>query len=147
MEAAARFDQVRSPYQAAYARFREAEARHAARDGAAAPPLQSAHAAAAALGAEPLREAIERLARRSGIRCGNGAAQRPFGLTARELAVLERLAVGRTNRAIAGDLFLSPRTVDMHVRHILDKLDAANRVEAAALAHRAGLVSNTAETP
>jgi DNA-binding CsgD family transcriptional regulator/type II secretory pathway predicted ATPase ExeA len=147
MEAAGRFDQVRSPYQAAYARFREAEARLAARDGAAAPPLQSAHAAAVALAAEPLREAVERLARRSGIRCGDAAAPRPFGLTGRELAVLELLAVGRTNRAIAGDLFLSPRTVDMHVRNILDKLDAANRVEAAALAHRAGLVGNTAETP
>ena len=61
--------------------------------------------------------------------------------------MLEQLAVGRTNRAIADDLFVSPRTVDMHVRNILDKLDAANRVEAAALAHRAGLVGNTAETP
>ena len=147
MEAAARFDQVRSPYQAAYARFREAEARIVARDGAVAPPLQSAHAAAVALAAEPLREAVERLARRSGIRCGNDPGPRPFGLTAREVAVLELLAVGRTNRAIAGDLFLSPRTVDMHVRNILGKLGAANRVEAAALAHRTGLVGNTAETP
>jgi DNA-binding NarL/FixJ family response regulator len=109
--------------------------------------LQRAYAAAVDLGAAPLCEAVERLARRARVRCGDGAAPRPFGLTARELAVLERLAVGRTNRAIADDLFVSPRTVDMHVRNILDKLDAANRVEAAALAHRAGLVGNTAETP
>ena len=147
MEAAARFDQVRSPYQAAYARFREAEARLATRDSAAAVPLQSAYEAAVELAAAPLREAVERLARRARVRCGDGAAPRPFGLTVRELAVLEQLAVGRTNRAIADDLFVSPRTVDMHVRNILDKLDAANRVEAAALAHRAGLVGNTAETP
>ena len=147
MEAAERFDQVHSPYQAAYARFREAEARLAPGCGAAAPPLQNAYATAVALAADPLRAAVERLAQRAGIRCANGATPRPFGLTAREVTVLELLAVGRTNRAIAGDLFLSPRTVDMHVRNILDKLDAANRVEAAALAHRAGLVGNTAETP
>jgi DNA-binding CsgD family transcriptional regulator/tetratricopeptide (TPR) repeat protein/type II secretory pathway predicted ATPase ExeA len=147
MEAAARFDQVRAPYQAAYARFREAEARLCAHDSTAASPLQSAYAAAVGLAADPLRVAVERLARRARIPCGDGVAPRPFDLTARELAVLELLAVGRTNRAIAGDLFVSPRTVDMHVRNILDKLDAANRVEAAALAHRAGLVGNTAETP
>ena len=139
-DAASRFDQVRSPYQAAYARLREAEARLAVRDRAGAePPLRSAHAAAVALGAAPLRDAVERLARaRAGLSLGDGAGPRPFGLTKRELAVLRLLAVGRTNRAIADDLVVSPRTVDMHVRNILEKLDAANRVEAAALAHRAG---------
>ncbi len=147
-EAARRFDQVRSPYQAAYARLREAESRLAVRDRAGAePPLRSAHEAAVALGAAPLRDDVERLARGAGIGLGDGAGPRPFGLTKRELAVLRLLAVGRTNRAIADDLVVSPRTVDMHVRNILEKLDAANRVEAAALAHRAGLVSNTAEPP
>ena len=147
-EAAGRFDQVRSPYQAAYARLREAEARLALRDRAGAePPLRRAYAAAVALAAGPLRDAVERLARQAGVGLGDGAGPRPFGLTKRELAVLRLLAVGRTNRAIADDLIVSPRTVDMHVRNILDKLDAANRVEAAALAHREGLVANTAEPP
>jgi ATP/maltotriose-dependent transcriptional regulator MalT len=147
-QAASRFDQVRSPYQAAYARLREAEARLALHDRAGAEgALRQAHAAAAALAAGPLREAVERLARRAGADLGDGAGPRPFGLTKRELAVLRLLAVGRTNRAIADDLVVSPRTVDMHVRNILEKLDAANRVEAAAVAHRTGLAGNTAEPP
>ena len=57
-----------------------------------------------------------------------------FELTPRELIVLELVAAGRTNRQIAAQLFVSPRTVDVHVHHILAKLDAANRVEAAGIA-------------
>jgi DNA-binding CsgD family transcriptional regulator len=62
-------------------------------------------------------------------------------LTPREVTVVERLALGRTNRQIAEELFLSRRTVDMHVRHILAKLHAANRVEAAGAAQRLGIVA------
>ena len=65
--------------------------------------------------------------------------QAPFDLTPRELTVLELVAAGRTNRQIAEELYLSPRTVDVHVHHILAKLDAANRVEAAGIAHRLGI--------
>jgi len=61
------------------------------------------------------------------------------GLTAREVEVLHLLAAGRTNRAIADALFLSPATVNIHVTHILAKTDSANRTEAAAFAHRHGL--------
>jgi ATP/maltotriose-dependent transcriptional regulator MalT len=68
------------------------------------------------------------------------AEERPFDLTPRELTVLELLAAGRTNRNIAEELFLSRRTVDMHVRNILAKLNAGNRVEAAGMAHELGLV-------
>ena len=57
------------------------------------------------------------------------------GLSRRELEVLRLVAVGRTNREIARDLFLSPRTVDMHVRNILRKLDCRSRGEAS---HKAG---------
>jgi DNA-binding NarL/FixJ family response regulator len=51
------------------------------------------------------------------------------------------IAVGRTNRDVAQELFLSPRTVDMHVRHILRKLDCHSRVEAAHRAHELGLLA------
>ena len=57
------------------------------------------------------------------------------GLSRRELEVVRLIAIGRTNREVAEELFLSPRTVDMHVRNILRKLDCRSRVEAA---HRAG---------
>jgi len=40
------------------------------------------------------------------------------------------IALGRTNREIGQELFLSPRTVDMHVRNLLAKLDASSRAEA-----------------
>jgi DNA-binding CsgD family transcriptional regulator len=63
------------------------------------------------------------------------------GLSRREREVVRLLAVGRTNREIAQELFLSPRTVDMHVRNILRKLDCRSRVEAANRASELGLVA------
>jgi DNA-binding NarL/FixJ family response regulator len=48
--------------------------------------------------------------------------------------------LGQTNREIAADLFISVRTASVHVSHILDKLGTATRTEAAAAAHRLGLV-------
>jgi len=47
---------------------------------------------------------------------------------------------GRTNREIAQELFLSPRTVDMHVRNLLRKLDCRSRVDAARRAGELGLL-------
>jgi DNA-binding CsgD family transcriptional regulator len=145
-DAAERWDALAFPHHAACARLREAEARLAAggeRPQAAA-ALRSAHATAAELGAEPLREQVEALARRARLDleapAPAPAEERPFDLTPRELTVLELLAAGRTNRNIAEELFLSRRTVDMHVRNILAKLNAANRVEAAGMAHELGLV-------
>jgi DNA-binding NarL/FixJ family response regulator len=61
-------------------------------------------------------------------------------LTAREREVLCLVAGGATNRAIAARLFISEKTASVHVSHILTKLDAATRTEAAALAHASGLV-------
>jgi DNA-binding NarL/FixJ family response regulator len=54
--------------------------------------------------------------------------------------VLEHVALGQTNRAIAAELFISARTAGVHVSHILGKLGAATRTEAATAAHRLGLV-------
>ena len=56
-------------------------------------------------------------------------------MTDRELEVLRLVAAGRTNRDIAADLFISAKTASVHVSNIMAKLGAANRAEAAALAH------------
>jgi len=143
-----------SEYAAAYARWRGAEALLAAssRRPAATDSLRAAWAIAERLGARPLVGEIEALARRARIDLGaptpgaSGAAALPdaareLDLTTRELEVLEHVALGQTNREIAADLFISPRTAGVHVSHILEKLNASTRTEAAAAAHRLGLVS------
>ena len=61
-------------------------------------------------------------------------------LTPRELDVLRVVAAGRSNIVIADDLFISAKTVCVHVSKILAKLGAANRAEAAATAHRLRLL-------
>ena len=63
----------------------------------------------------------------------------PAGLTPREQEVLRLVAEGRSNRAIADSLFLSERTVEHHVQHILAKLDLDSRTAAATYAVRHGL--------
>jgi DNA-binding CsgD family transcriptional regulator len=62
-------------------------------------------------------------------------------LTARELQVLQLLAAGQSNRRIAAELVVTVDTVKKHVGHVLDKLGAANRTEAAARARQLGLIS------
>jgi predicted ATPase/DNA-binding CsgD family transcriptional regulator/DNA-binding XRE family transcriptional regulator len=62
----------------------------------------------------------------------------PHGLTPRELEVLRFVAAGHSNREIANTLFLSERTVENHVLHILTKLDVASRTTAAGYAIRHG---------
>jgi DNA-binding CsgD family transcriptional regulator len=61
-------------------------------------------------------------------------------LTEREVEVLRLVADGLTNGQIGGRLFMSPKTASVHVSHILAKLGAANRTEAAATARRQGLL-------
>ncbi len=90
-------------------------------------------------GSEPVRTATGRaIAERfSASREPTGAT---FGLSPREFEVLTILVEGRTNREIAERLFISERTVDVHVRRILAKLGVSGRVEAAALSIRLGLI-------
>jgi LuxR family maltose regulon positive regulatory protein len=61
-------------------------------------------------------------------------------LTGRELEVLRLIAAGRSNQRIARELFVSLDTVKKHVTHLLGKLGAANRTEAAARARQLGLI-------
>ena len=62
-----------------------------------------------------------------------------LGLTAREREVLALVALGRTNRQIAEELFISENTAGVHVSNILGKLAVTGRGEAAAIAYRLGL--------
>ena len=63
-------------------------------------------------------------------------------LTRRETEVVRMVAVGRTNREIARELFLSPRTIDMHVQNILVKLDCRSRADATRRATELGLLGD-----
>ena len=65
----------------------------------------------------------------------------PYGLTERELLVLRLLVAGRSNGEIGAELFISRKTASVHVSNILRKLGVSTRVQAAALAERAGLLS------
>ena len=89
-----------------------------------------------------------RAARRS-TRAGAEAADplATLGLTPREREILRRVAAGWSNARIAGDLGISVSTASVHVSNILAKLDVENRVEAAALAHRLGVVAADPDEP
>ena len=61
------------------------------------------------------------------------------GITAAEARVAELVAAGRTNREVAGELFMSPKTVEAHLSHIYRKLGVRSRAELAhKLAHQRG---------
>jgi DNA-binding NarL/FixJ family response regulator len=130
------------PYPAAYARWRECEGLVRRRDPRAAEVLRAAHRAAAELDARMLLKEITALADRARIDLSESVPahaeqpEAPFHLTDRELQVLALLKEGRRNREIARALFISESTASVHVSNILGKLNAANRVEAAAIAHR-----------
>jgi len=141
---------LRMRLEEAYARLREAEChllegeRKLAEESLAA-GLRIANDCGAAW----LKEQLEALARRGRLSLpGTGAIDGPvadetverLGLTERELAVLELVARGRTNREIGEELFMAEKTASVHVSRILAKLDVSSRVEAATAAQRLGIV-------
>src|SRR6266568_2671798 len=131
-------------YETARSRWRLAEALlEAGRRDEAQREWQQAIDVAGRLGARPLLAALTALGRRGRLshdpdRPGSQASVLR-GLTAREHEVLRLLAAGRSNREIATELFIAPKTASVHVSNILAKLGAASRTEAAAIAYAEGI--------
>ena len=101
----------------------------------AAREAELAREAAEAMGAAPLLAEIRALGG-SGRRVADEDRSGFTALTDRERDVLAHLVDGRTNRQIAGTLYISEKTVSVHVSNILGKLGVRSRAEAAALARR-----------
>ena len=152
--AAAAWADLGEPYPLGQTLLHAAEAALACGDRAgAAERLRRAVPLADSLGAHPLAEQIALLARRARIRLTDddasegpgdqGAGDGELGLTERELEVLRLVAAGRSNREIAAELFISPKTASVHVSNILGKLGVASRGEAAATAHSLRLFDPT----
>ncbi|MGZ4325812.1 MAG: ATP-binding protein [Solirubrobacteraceae bacterium] len=157
-EAASQFERAASlladlgaPFERAQSHQRAAEALVAAgRREEAVEQLVTAHRAARRLRARPLTAELadelaalgERIDRRLGRRAAHQSEH--AGLTRRELEVVRLVALGQTDKEIARDLFLSPRTVETHVLNIRAKLDCRSRADAARRANELGLIATPA---
>jgi DNA-binding CsgD family transcriptional regulator len=100
-------------------------------DDTAAMELDAARHALQHLGAAPELTRIDALSRRPAV---------PGGLTPRELEVLRLVAAGKSNQAIAAELFLSEKTVARHLSNMFVKLNVTSRTAAAAYAFDHGLL-------
>ncbi|MCY1145333.1 AAA family ATPase [Actinoplanes sp. Pm04-4] len=141
-KAAVVWDKRGQPYPAAYSRLRQAEAalQRRSRKATAAVALREAYATATAMGARPFAAEIVSVAQRYKVALAGDVAVVPpvesdvtdelSLLTTREREVLAALAEGLTNREIGERLFISERTVGVHVGHIFDKLQVRTRVQA-----------------
>jgi DNA-binding CsgD family transcriptional regulator len=111
---------------------------------AAAGELLKAFELAERLEAVPLRDVVVDLAHRARIELpGVAAAARSAvnPLTERERDVLERVALGRTNRQVGEELYISEKTVSVHLSRVMAKLGASRRAEAVAIAYDRGLLT------
>jgi DNA-binding CsgD family transcriptional regulator len=135
------------PYVRAYALMREGEAALIGPHDKprAAAVLAEAHAIATRLRARPMLKLIETLATAAGTpkpaaESGREGSRGRFDLSPRELEVLQLLAAGRSDREIGDALFISKKTVSVHVANIRGKLGAQSRVEILTSAMAIGLV-------
>ncbi|HZE42008.1 MAG TPA: response regulator transcription factor, partial [Stackebrandtia sp.] len=103
--------------------------------------LREADGVAERLRAAPLHQAIQSLSRRARLRPAGAAQSADSPLTPRELAVLSLVAEGKTNRQIGAELYISDKTVSVHLSRVMTKLDAGSRTEAVSAAYTRGLLS------
>jgi DNA-binding CsgD family transcriptional regulator len=109
--------------------------------------LMQALAIATERGAQPTVTRTQDLARRARLELDTKEPEMAppkrqpdrLGLSPREREVLGLVGQGRTNREIGEALFISEKTVSVHVSHILNKLGVSSRIEAAIVASKAGL--------
>ena len=147
--AAERWERLGERHNVAYCLVRQAEALLAARSAPArvATCLRRAWGTSVEIGAAPLRGKTEAIAQRARVSLDVETSQArrisqvagDLGLTPREVEVLGYLASGRTDGQIADALFISKKTVSVHVSNLLRKLDAENRHVAGEIGRRFGL--------
>jgi DNA-binding NarL/FixJ family response regulator/tetratricopeptide (TPR) repeat protein len=141
-------DSAGAPIEAALSRILAGRALAAAGDREGAKhELKLAATALDSFGAQRYRDTAERQLRQLGhhihrrSRPGATESTGVNALTQRELEIARRIVDRQTNRQIAEELFLSPKTVETHIRNIFAKLGAESRVEVARMVERADRLS------
>jgi DNA-binding CsgD family transcriptional regulator len=135
--AADRFEQLGHRFETARSRARLAAALHAAgREKDAADMRADVEAVALRMGARPLLRELGSPPAAS----HDPSGRRGQPLTVREREVLELISIGRSNRDIADQLYISAKTASVHVSNILSKLGARSRTEAVAVARHLGVI-------
>jgi NarL family two-component system response regulator LiaR len=99
--------------------------------------IRTVHAGETALDPRIAHKVVERLTNKEVYR----GEEMTEGLTKREIEVLQVVAQGKSNREVGEELFISPHTVQVHLRNIFGKLGVGNRVEAVAYAVRQGWIA------
>jgi DNA-binding CsgD family transcriptional regulator len=147
-EAVRSFDEFGHVYETARSRARLAAVlRATGRASEASAEAVRAREVANRLGAAPLQSELRVLGGRGSAAKAAAIAPRDVALTAREEEVLALVAEGRSNGEIARTLFISAKTVSVHVSNLMAKLGAGSRTEAVAVARREGRLSEPAAGP